>query len=264
MEAAADAIGRSAPTLWRMEKGGSMMRPGDIAGICRVYGADDRTTDALMALAAETKSAGWWRSYNGAIPRWFDTYIGLENAASHLRIYNGSEIPGLLQTRPYANAMHRGGWPVTAESDRGERVTVRLERQRLLTRKAPQPPRLEVIISESVLLRCLPDPVDMAEQLRKLIDTSELPNVSIRVLPLAKSIDCAPDPRFNLLAFPRDRRGPAEPPVAYVDSLTGALYLTDAAEIEAYERVWAAICAAALSEFESLKLISDHIEGHEL
>ncbi|MGH3734195.1 MAG: helix-turn-helix domain-containing protein [Micromonosporaceae bacterium] len=262
MELAAQAIGRSAPTLWRMEKGGSLMRPGDIAGICRVYGADDRTTDALMALAAETKNAGWWRSYHGAIPKWFDTYVGLENAASHLRIYNDSEIPGLLQTRQYADAIFSSVRPKLSDIERQTRGTMRMERQRLLTRTTPPPPKLDVVIGESVLLRRLHGAADMAEQLHRLIEVCELPHVSVRVLPLADSLTHAPDPRFNLLAFPRDRQGRTEPPVAYVESLTGALYLTDHAETDAYNQVWETTSAAALSEFESLRLVSDQIERY--
>ncbi|MGH3450808.1 MAG: helix-turn-helix domain-containing protein, partial [Haloechinothrix sp.] len=263
VEQAAQAIGRSSPTIWRMEKGGSMMRPGDVAGMCRVYGAEDRTTDALMALAAETKHPGWWRSYHGAIPKWFDTYIGLENAASHIRVYNDSEVTGLLQTRSYADAMFRAVRPMLTISEQEEAMAVRMRRQRLLTRSAPPAPKLEVVMGESVLLRRLPNPSDMAEQLRRLIEVSELPNVSVRVLPFDKSIDCVHDPRFNLLTFPRDRRGHPEPAVVYVECLAGALHLSKPVEIQAYDEMWEAISAAALSEFESLKLISMQIERYE-
>ncbi|MQA26025.1 MAG: helix-turn-helix domain-containing protein [Micromonosporaceae bacterium] len=263
MEAAAQAIGRSAPTLWRMEKGGSPMRPGDVAGMCRVYGADDRTTEALMALATETRSRGWWRSYHGAIPKWFDTYIGLEQAASELRVYNASEIPGLLQTRPYAETTFHADRPVVSDKEREEKVTLRLKRQALLTRRTPPAPQLDVVLGEAVLLRSLADQTAMAEQLRRILDEGRLPNVTVRVLLLANSLACTPDARFTLLTFPPDRRRQPEPPVAYVESLTGALYLSEPAEIDSYNQVWEAISAAALSEDDSLKMISTQIERYQ-
>ena len=263
VEAAADAIGRSAPTLWRMEKGLVLMRAGDVAGICRVYGADDRTTEALMALAAETKNPGWWRSHNGAIPKWFDTYIGLEAAAGHLRIYNDTAVPGLFQTQRYAEVTGSAIRPVMADGERDEWVMVRLERQKLLTRRKPPAPDVDVILGESVLLRSLPDSEATIEQLQHLLDLGKLPSVSIRVLPLAKSLAATSDARFILLTFPADRRGRTEPPVVYMDSLTGALYLTSSAEIQAYSQVWEAISGAAFSEDMSREMISKQIERYQ-
>ena len=69
--------------------------------------------------------------------------------------------------------------------------------------------------------------------------------------------------RFILMTFPPDRRGRTEPPVAYTDSLTGALYLTDAAEIQAYNEVWDAISGAALGEDMSRETISAQIERYQ-
>src|SRR5690606_8016749 len=189
---------------------------------------------------AETKSPGWWRSYNGAIPKWFDTYIGLENAANHIRVYNDTAVPGLLQTQQYAEVTVHAAHPEMSDHERRERVAVRLRRQALLTRPRAQAPRVDFVIGESVLYRGLCHRSMMVEQLKKLTEAARLPNVTIRVLPMAKSLDCAPDARFILLTFPQDRRGQAEPPVVYADSLTGALYLTKPAEIEAYEKVWSA------------------------
>jgi transcriptional regulator with XRE-family HTH domain len=255
LEAAAHAIGRSTPTLWRMEKGATPMRPGDVAGICRVYGADDRHTEALMALAAETRAPGWWRSRNGVIPRWFDTFIGLEQAAHRIRVYDAEFMPGLLQTERYADATFRAICPRLHPEERAEMLAVRMRRQKVLTRRTPKPPMLDVILGEAALQRTPRDRSAMAEQLQRLADATRMPNVSVRILPLSAALEVAPDSRFILLSFPLDRRGRSEPPVAYTDSLTGALYLTDPAEVEAYDAVWEAIGSVAYDRDESFEAI---------
>ena len=98
----------------------------------------------------------------------------------------------------------------------------------------------------------------MAEQLAHLTKLSELPNVSVRVLPLA----AGPQPgavagSFVVLDFPTTKGGRAapEPSVVYSESLTGALYLDKPDELAAYERVWQGLDALALGEAESTDMI---------
>lgn len=261
---AAEATGRSAPTIWRIEKGGSPMRPGDVAGMCLIYGASQEMTEALVALAKETNNPGWWRSYAGAIPKGFDTYIGLEQAAQHIRSYDAEFVPGLLQTERYADATCRSARPAPAEDERGEWVAVRMRRQRILTRKTPKPPRLDVVIGEAMLLRPPRDKSAMVEQLLKLREVTELANVTVRVLPLELALECDPGGRFCIFEFPPERnRAYREPPVVYTDNLAGALYLEKPVELKAYRGVWDNIVDNALSHADSLDLIKSTMGRYE-
>src|SRR6266705_3449861 len=60
-------------------------------------------------------------------------------------------------------------------------VKARMERQHLL--RAPEPPAFTAVLDESVLHRVVESPAVMLAQLRKLLETSRLPHVSIRVVP---------------------------------------------------------------------------------
>lgn len=120
-ESAADHLRVHPVTVYRYEAGKSIPRPPDVAALCAIYGADPATTEALTALAQEADATPWWRSYTGAIPRWFDTYVALEAAASLIRWYDAQVIPGLLQTGDYASpdrAERIVAWPVTCSSKR--------------------------------------------------------------------------------------------------------------------------------------------------
>src|SRR5690606_4324314 len=111
VSAAAQALEWSGPKLWRIERGLTSMRSLDVEQMCRLYGADDRTTEALTSLAKATKDRGWWHAYGDVIPRWFELYVGLEAAASGLRAYEPELIPGLLQTPGYAREVIRAAQP---------------------------------------------------------------------------------------------------------------------------------------------------------
>ena len=64
-----------------------------------------------MALARQANSPGWWHKYGDVLPDWFQVYVGLEEAASLIRLYEVQFVPGLLQTADYARAVVRLGQP---------------------------------------------------------------------------------------------------------------------------------------------------------
>lgn len=60
VRAAAGALEWSEAKIWRIETGQTGMRSHDVETMCRIYGAPLDTTEALTALAKETKARGWW------------------------------------------------------------------------------------------------------------------------------------------------------------------------------------------------------------
>ncbi|MEU5942686.1 helix-turn-helix transcriptional regulator [Micromonospora sp. NPDC047548] len=258
LDAAAEALEYSRQKIWRIESGLGPVRVLDVKAMCELYHVSAEMTEAMRGLAAETKSKGWWHAYGDAVPSWFELYVGLESAAATLRRYDESLIPGLLQTRQYAQAIYRLDRPASSEEDRERAVEVRLQRQSLLTRRLPGAPQVHQILSEAVLRRVVGGPRVMTAQLRRLLEVGDLANVSVRVLPLS----AGPPPgavagSFVILDFPATKGGRAapEPSVVYSESLTGALYLDKPDELSAYEGAWRGVAALALDEGESRDMI---------
>ncbi|MFI7080614.1 helix-turn-helix domain-containing protein [Micromonospora sp. NPDC049903] len=258
LDAAAEALEYSRQKIWRLECGMGSVRVLDVKAMCELYGVSPEMTEAMRGLATETKSKGWWHAYGDAVPSWFELYVGLESAAAHLRQYEEALIPGLLQTRQYALGLARLDQPSISDADRERSVEVRLQRQGLLTRRHPQPPRLDAVLSEAVLHRTVGNRNVMAEQLTHLLSTAERPNVGIRVLPfVAGAYSGAVAGSFVILDFPATNGGRAvpEPSVAYSESLTGALYLDKPNELAAYHGVWRSLEQLALDEAQSMDMI---------
>ncbi|MBQ0892387.1 helix-turn-helix domain-containing protein [Micromonospora sp. U56] len=258
LDAAAEALEYSRQKIWRIESGLGPVRVLDVKAMCELYHVSPEMTEAMRGLAAETKSKGWWHAYGDAVPNWFELYVGLESAAAHLRQYEESLIPGLLQTRQYALGLARLDRPSVSEDERERAVAVRLQRQGLLTRRLPQPPQLDAILSEAVLRRSVGGRGVMIGQLTRLLEAAELPNVAVRVLPFATGPHSgAVAGSFVILDFPATKGGRAapEPPVAYSESLTGALYLDKPDELAAYRAAWKSLDALALDEAQSTDMI---------
>ncbi|MFI7511845.1 helix-turn-helix domain-containing protein [Micromonospora aurantiaca] len=235
LDGAAEAMQCSRQKMWRVETGLGPTRAVDVKAMCELYAATPELTTALVALANETKAKGWWHSYGDAIPDWFELYVGLESAASRLREYDDTLIPGLLQTRGYAHGVYQHRSRIS-EEERERLVEVRLQRQALLERRLPPAPQFEVVLSEAVLLRVVGSPATMAEQLRHLLDVGAFPHVSIRVLPLSAGLHFgAVAGPFVMLDFPLRNRVEPDPSVIYNESLTGALYLDRKEELAIYE-----------------------------
>ncbi|MEH1016602.1 helix-turn-helix transcriptional regulator [Micromonospora sp. CPCC 206060] len=259
LEAAAAELEWSRAKMYRIESGQTPVRTLDVEQMCRLYDASAELTGVLVGLARESKAKGWYHAYGEIIPAWFELFVGLEATARRIRTYQQALVPGLLQTPEYATAAVRTTPGLTgAEVDRT--VELRMERQRVLSRRRPAAPTLEAIVEEAVLHRRHPG---MARQLDHLITASEQPNVSLRVLPQG----CPPSHAatagsFVVFDFPTVGARPAEPTTIYHESLTGALYLDRVEEVRAYAETWNALTVNALNEDDSRKLLETIKEEH--
>lgn len=269
MEKAAEDLDRARATLYRIESGAENVRfrATDVKEMLKLYGASDEDTELVLAMAAATReNKNWWHDYVGSgLPRWFQLYIGLEAAASGIRKYQPELVPGLLQTRAYAEQVFKmpGGSIDAGDSDEQQRaIQLRIERQALLTRFAA--PQLSVIINEAVLRRPVGSTTIMAEQLHQILKAAELPNVTVQVLTFSVGLHAgAMTGAFSIMEFPMDSNGKEmEPPVIYLESATGAIYLDKPHEADAYDAIWTDMTSRALNESRSKSLIQQVAEEY--
>ena len=269
MEQAADELDRARATLYRIESGAENVRfrAADVKEMLALYGASAKDSELLLAMAAATReNKNWWHDYIGSgLPKWFQLYIGLEASASRIRQYQVELVPGLLQTRAYAEQLFlMPGGAIDAKDTEEQRraIQLRVERQALLTRFAA--PQLSVIINEAVLRRPVGSDTIMADQLRQILKAMELPNVTVRVLTFSAGLHAgAMTGAFSIMEFPEDSSGKdVEPPVTYLESATGAIYLDKPHETTAYHTIWADMAGRALSEPQSKSLVQQIAEEY--
>jgi transcriptional regulator with XRE-family HTH domain len=227
-------LGISRAKLFKLEAGKHSVKPQDVAVLCARYGVSPEETETLQSLALATQDASWWHVYgDDAVPEWFSLYVELEPAAATIRKYEAELVPGLLQTRAYAEAVYRAAQPDADDAEIQRRVAVRMERQTILDRT--DPPRLHAVLNEAVLLRMVGGPEVMDAQLQKLREMAERPAITLDVLPLSAGAHAAMNGSFALLDFPNPDEDPA---VAYVETHSSAAYLQKPAEIDRYSAIF--------------------------
>jgi hypothetical protein len=225
-------IRASESKMSRMETGRVGFKERDVADLLMLYGVTDPDErEQLVALARQANEPGWWQRYSDILPAWFQTFIGLEQAASVIRSYEAHLVPGLLQTQDYAREIVRVGRPEAPADEIERRVSLRMQRQQLLNQ--PNPPRLWVVVDEAALHRQVGAPGVMRAQLDQLIASAKLPHVVIQLLPLSLSMHAAEGHSFVIFRFGE----PDAPDVVYLELLSGALYLEKREDVELYAEV---------------------------
>ncbi|WP_043267802.1 helix-turn-helix transcriptional regulator [Streptomyces sp. CT34] len=246
-EAAGDHIRASHAKISRLELGRVGCKERDVADLLTLYDVTDAEARAgFLTLARRTSTPGWWHQYSDVLPSWFETHIGLEEAASVIRTYEVQFVPGLLQTADYARAVSRLGHPGAGPEETEQRVRLRLERQKLLTVK--DAPRFWAVVDEACLRRPLGGAEVMAEQLRHLLTVAQLPNVTLQIAPFALGGLAAAGGPITILRFLE----PDLPDIVYLEQLTSALYLDKRDDVDHYLAVMDRLSAQAESPRESL------------
>ncbi|MFD8572744.1 helix-turn-helix domain-containing protein [Streptomyces sp. NPDC059639] len=235
LEDAARALRVKTLTIRRLEKAEVALKPLYVEKLLETFGADRQEIEEFVDLAERANEPGWWHSYRDVVPGWFTAYVSLETDAKTLRTYEPQYVTGLLQTPEYAHAVLRGGLPNGSEEELARRVELRLRRQGLLDRE--DAPTLWVVMEEAVLHRMVGSPDVMREQIERLLDLSELPHISIDIVPFTAGAHigaCAP---FTYFRFEE----PELPDIVYSELLSAAVYLDQredvVAHLEAHSRM---------------------------
>lgn len=250
---AAHELGCRVSKISRIHLGQSKISPGDTRLLAELYGASPELTAVLVDLARNVGQKGDWTSYRAVYVESIRLLLDLEHYSNRIRVVQSEIIHGLLQTKGYVRALNKAPTPFVTKPDADDVVRARLERQQIITRD--EPPMLSFVLSESSLRREYGSPSVMREQMIKLTEVGQLPNVQIQVLPFANSSQVTHAwLNFALMHIPGP--GIASPlDFVYVEQFDDARYLDDHQRVEAYEQLWDHIQAAALGPVDSLEFI---------
>lgn len=246
--------------LIRIEAGVVSISTNDVKALLALYRVTDPLeVSELVEMARIARRRTWWTPFKDNVPSPYASYIGLEAETSALRYFQPMSIPGLLQTRNYAQAVVAAASAVRVDPDEiGTRVDIRMQRQREVLGRE-HPPEVEVILDEGVLHRRTGGADVAKEQLRHLATIGERDNVTIRVLPFTAG-DSGVRGAFYILEFPDE----SDNSVVYVESALGEDVIDRPDEIKAYVGAYERLqrlCLDPDSSLTRIKEISKKIAG---
>jgi transcriptional regulator with XRE-family HTH domain len=233
-------IRASESKISRMELGRVSFKERDVDDLLTLYGlVDTEERERLLTLARQANTPGWWHRYGDVLPNWFQSYLGLEAAASLIRTYEVQFVPGLLQTADYARSVVLLGHGRAAAEEIDRRVDLRMRRQAILDR--PDSIQLWAVVDEAVLRRPVGSRATMRGQIQALIDATQRKSVHLQVLPFQVGGHSAAGGAFSILRFPDQEL----PDIVYVEQLSSALYLDKRDDVELYVDAMERLCVEA-------------------
>ena len=182
-DAVAAALRWSPSKISRYERARTGLRPKEVERLLDYYQITGPRRALLLALAEDAAQKGWWEEFGDSLSEDYQQFIGLEHEATAIAIWHVDVVPGLLQTEAYSRHIigsYSRVEPV-APGMIGRLVRVRMQRQQVLDREGLQ---LTVVLDESVLQRRIGDDSVMYEQLQRLVQEADRPNLTLQILPL--------------------------------------------------------------------------------
>lgn len=184
----------------------------------------------------EQLTQAWTKHLRSAsYPKFFADYTEAEASADLLRAYEATFVTGLLQTKQYANVL------LPSENN----LDGRLQRQKILTRASP--PRLVVVMEETVLMREVGDPEVMWDQCEHLLNMSEQENITIQIAPIAYYRGVSGS--FHIATQPTREE------LVYLETSPGGITSDDAGDILHVISAFAELQAHAMSVSDSRDFI---------
>jgi transcriptional regulator with XRE-family HTH domain len=246
-----EAIGISKSQLSRIETGKvTRIQEPVLRAILTQYGIAPERQNYLVQWAKEAARRGWWQSGAAAdlqSEEW-RTLVGLEQDASNINDLSTVVLYGLLQTRPYAEALLRAVNRGIPASEVEKLVDLRLRRQERVGHVD-----LWVILTEEVLLRPIGGQDVMDAQLKHLVELTEGPRTTIQILSLESGEHCGARGTYTVLGF----EPAADLQVVYVEGNRLEACIEDPPQVDIYKRDYERLRAQALGPDESVRMLKN-------
>ncbi|WP_371479815.1 helix-turn-helix domain-containing protein [Kitasatospora sp. NBC_00315] len=246
--AAASLLGADQAQMSNLEAGRVGASAERVRRLAAHYACDDTAlVDALVEMATE-RTRGWWEEYREVLPRNFLDLSELEFHATAMRTVKVVEIPGIMQTEAHARAVFGYYPPPLPPRDLEARVAHRMQRRTVLDRA--HPPLVEAVVHEAALHMTVGGPRTAREQLGLLLELSDRPNISVRVIPFSAGEFAGPGVSMLYLDGPVRQLDTVQ-----VDTPLNGVLMNAEAQLRRYRTLYAKVVGASLGVAASRDLI---------
>ncbi|WP_167163195.1 helix-turn-helix transcriptional regulator [Streptomyces sp. MBT27] len=253
LEQAADGMPFDKTRVSKLEGGTTKLRTsGHLRSLLGRYGlTEEEDIEFLITMHTDSLSQEWWSPYRSVMPSGMQLYVGLEEDAKTMRVWQPAVVFGLFQTKEYARAQFEAAKPVDERTTEFVEwnVQLRIERQEIVTRTAKPPAELFVVLDEAALRRNVGGAQIMRVQYERISELSELDHVTVQILPMSVPTYRA-DSNFSLLDFDEPQMTIVE-----VDVPAGVSVADKDTEVWKYRRRFDALQRGALGPGETPKFL---------
>lgn len=246
-------VGIHQSTWSKIEAGKAKLSSSVLSAIADILAIPPESVSQLNTLRMRAEEPGWWQDYGDILSEAVQMLIELEADASWIRTYEGEVIPGLLQTRDYAERIITAGSPHMRAADIDRYLELRMRRQKRLEDGV----RLTAIIGEAAVRQQIGGPNVLRDQLRHIVKVVRDFDVTVQVVPFSADAHAGLGDSFVIIQWPDE----TDPEAVYVDGLTSWTVHERGGLIRSYLHALGTIQSRALPARESLDLIDQVIKG---
>lgn len=252
----ADALDWSLSKVQRIESGDVTISSSDLkASLALFEVTDPKRVEQLLDVARASRRKGWWDEpkFRQHLTSAMMQLLQFEGEASTIRGYNPTLLPGLVQTRAYAEFI-LGYWhDELSEEDREVRLEVRMRRKEHIF-GGPDRPKYLLVLDESVLHRAVGGPKVLAEQLQELLRLIQVANLDVRILRYTAGAHLAMLNPFMVLEF-----GEEENAVLYIEAQMADDVIHANERVRLYRNRFESLWEAAANEETTVGLIEERL-----
>ncbi|TVT61897.1 helix-turn-helix transcriptional regulator [Amycolatopsis rhizosphaerae] len=245
-------IGIHQGTWSKIESGKAKVSPNVLVRTAQALNIPAEVAAQLEALRRKADEPGWWQDYGDILSEAVQMLIELETDASWIRTYEGEVIPGLLQTRDYAERGITAVSPHIRVADVDRYLELRMRRQKRILEGL----RLTAVVGEAAIRQQVGGPGILREQLQHITRMVRERDVTVQVVPFTADAHAALGDSFVIIQWPDE----TDPEAVYVDGVTSWTVHERGGVIRSYLHAFGSVQSQALAPRESLDLIHDVIK----
>jgi transcriptional regulator with XRE-family HTH domain len=234
LEQVAERIDLTRSTVSKYETGKILPSVEMVERYANAVRADDEQRRALIdqATADHTEVHAWRALHTPSFRRRQDEIRAIEAAATDIRVFQPSLVPGLLQTPEYCRALLQLD-RIRPVDDLADAVSSRMERQAALYDESK---RFDFVVTEGALRWRIGSPSVHAVQLHHIAGLAQLPNVKVGIIPSLADVGAR---QTNMFAIFDDS-------AVVVETMTAELTLREEQPVGFYARVFDTLRASAV------------------
>jgi transcriptional regulator with XRE-family HTH domain len=254
----AEAMEWSLSKVTRIEGGDVGITPNDVRALLPCLGVTD--ADEVRRFVDDARVARsrrqWWSmpEFRRLLTPAMRKLIQFEAGAVEIRYFGIMLVPGIMQTREYAEAILRSYRPGLDDDLIAARAESRIRRKQELL-SAPGAPDIYLLLDESVLYREVGSATIMGRQLLEVLRLAERSNIWVRVIPFAAAAPIALLGPFELVDLPgRDA-------IIYRESVLFDRLSDDRGLCDVHRGHFENLWDCALGDADSLSLVRERAES---
>jgi transcriptional regulator with XRE-family HTH domain len=222
----------------------------ELKGLLEAYQSSDADRGYVEDLHTKSNRRAKRGGFRSRFRQHMRLFVDLEPTCQRYLSHQSKLVPGLLQTEDYMRTLFRAWRPSPSQDQIDRDTSARLTRQRILDNTGQ---RFWFIIDEVALRRAAGSKEIMRDQIMRLVEVIDRPNVELQVVPF--DVGYYMGQAHSYYVFGYDTNPQVD--IIYLEQHDGGEYVDDVKRTPQYQTLWEQQKAAAMGPEQTRRFLLD-------